>query len=355
MVLLHIFSNHHYCGVSFSASIRQPRIAIAIHHRHKSPPKMLILVAGLTGNLGTRVGEAVLAAGHQLRGLGRSPHNLPPSLSSKAESFIQTTGYDDIAALDRACNGADAVICCYAPDPVLILDGQLLLLRAAERAGIKRFHAVSWNLDWEEWKLGQLETYDSYLSFYYHARLTSDIKPLYTAVGVLAMTFFAVPRAGALEKDKSFWVRGEGLNRTINVIGDGTEDLDWCTEEDAAAWSIALLASDRAENGGYYHFNSQKLSLALLKETYQKVHPEAKVEWNKIPIPTQQFKEMYEKSRKAALESGTLKEKYRDYIGFVYIYHMLKGIGGLEKIDADIFPGVKRTSLEEYIRSSGIP
>lgn len=43
----------------------------------------------------------------------------------------------DIAALERAVDGVDAVVCAYAGLPELALEGQLLLLRAAERAGVK--------------------------------------------------------------------------------------------------------------------------------------------------------------------------------------------------------------------------
>jgi nucleoside-diphosphate-sugar epimerase len=317
---------------------------------------MLILVAGVTGNLGKEVGQAVLNAGHQLRGLSRSPENLPPAISEKVESFITINDYDEIPALDTACTGVNAVICCYSPQPILSLDGQLLLLRAAERAGIKRFHAASWNLNWSGFQLGQLETYDPYISFYYQARLTSDIKPLFVACGVLAMTFFAVPRAGALEEDKSFWVRKNGgVNRKINVLGTGTEKFDWCTEADAAAFSVALVTSEFAEKGGFYEFCSETFSLSELKETYLKIYPDAEVEWNEIPVPVEQFRVMADGARREAIENGDVKARFKEYIGFVYVYHMLKRIGALEKLDADKFPGMKRTGLEEYIRDSGIP
>jgi len=98
---------------------------------------MLILIAGITGNIGQKTALAGISSGHQIRGLGRSPQKLHSSISSNLESFVSSQNYYDISALEKAVQGVDAVICAYAGLPELVLDGQLLLLRAAERAGIK--------------------------------------------------------------------------------------------------------------------------------------------------------------------------------------------------------------------------
>lgn len=98
---------------------------------------MLILIAGITGNLGKHLARAALEKGHQVRGLGRSPDRLDAKTKDQLESFVVSSSYYDIPALDRAMIGVDAVICAYSGRPELVLDGNLLLLRAAERAGIK--------------------------------------------------------------------------------------------------------------------------------------------------------------------------------------------------------------------------
>lgn len=103
---------------------------------------MLILIAGITGNIGQKAAQAGLERGHQIRGLGRSPDKLDPEIHARLESFVESKAYHDVSALDQACQGVDAVICAYGGMPELALDGQLLLLRAAERAGIKVRHAI---------------------------------------------------------------------------------------------------------------------------------------------------------------------------------------------------------------------
>lgn len=158
---------------------------------------MLVLVTGATGNIGRLVINSLLARGHQVRALARNASDkLSPEILSRLESVVQSSGYDDIASLDRGCAGVDAVVNAYSGRPELTLEGQLLLLHAAERAGVKRFVAACWSYDWTALKLGQQESYDPFIAFHNHVDLTSEIRPIYILSGVFAEVFFAVPGHG---------------------------------------------------------------------------------------------------------------------------------------------------------------
>lgn len=98
---------------------------------------MLILIAGITGMVGQPLAEYAISKGHRVRGLGRNPAKLPATIRGNLEGFVTSTGIYDIPALDRAVSGVDAVICAYNFDPEIVVEGQLFLLRAAERAGVK--------------------------------------------------------------------------------------------------------------------------------------------------------------------------------------------------------------------------
>ena len=93
---------------------------------------MLVLVPGITGNLGLHLLDSLSSRGHHVRGLGRSPGKLNDLQKSKLESLVPIKNYYDISALDEACAGVDAITCAYTGSPVMQLDAQLLLLRAAE-------------------------------------------------------------------------------------------------------------------------------------------------------------------------------------------------------------------------------
>jgi nucleoside-diphosphate-sugar epimerase len=316
---------------------------------------MLILIAGITGNLGKELALAGLAAGHTVRGLGRTPSKLPADIASKLESFVESKNWDDVPALDKATAGVDAVICAYTPQPIPSLDGQLMLLRACERAGVKRYHAASWNLNWSKSPLGLLETYDAYISFMYQARLTSSIKPLYTSIGVFALTFFAVPGAGQLEGDKAIWQRLDGGKRRINVIGTGDEKIDMTTEADAAAFSVALITSDKAEAGGHYQFRSDSFTLKEFAALYKKIKGDD-AEWNVTGLTPEVCDGIISSMRTPAIANNTVYESWYNWIGLVYVKYMLNGEMALDKVEEDLklFPEVtaKRTTLEKYITTS---
>ena len=98
---------------------------------------MLVLIYGITGLVGQATARAALEAGHQVRGLARSPDKLPADLSEKLEGFTKMTGVDDLTAFDKACIGVDAVISAPIALPETVVVAQIHLLRAAEKAGVK--------------------------------------------------------------------------------------------------------------------------------------------------------------------------------------------------------------------------
>lgn len=107
---------------------------------------MLILIPGVTGNLGQHLARAALDRDHQVRGLGRSPNKIDSTLQSKLESFVSMASYYDVQAIDTACHKVDAIVVAYSGKPELQLEGQLILLRAAERAGIEVYVTpLIWN------------------------------------------------------------------------------------------------------------------------------------------------------------------------------------------------------------------
>lgn len=311
---------------------------------------MLILVPGATGNVGREVVRAALERGHQVRALGRSPHKLASDLRGKLESFVETKGWDDIPSLDRGCAGVDAIVCCYGPQPSLALEGQLLLLRAAERAGIKRFHAASWNLDWSELPLWENESYNPYICFAAQARLTSPVKPIYTFCGVLAMTLFGVPGAGALEGDSALWIHLPNGERQINIIGRGETKTPFVTEHDAANFSVAVTTSDEAEKGGCYQFCSDEFTVKELAETYEKVRGK-KVHLNHV-MSYDDCVSLLKKQRAEARAKGEEYLRWMQYIGLAYAEKFESGDLNATNRDGPRFPDVKRMSIEEYIKDN---
>ncbi|KAK7961897.1 uncharacterized protein PG986_002722 [Apiospora aurea] len=221
---------------------------------------MLVLIAGITGTCGQHLARAAMAADHRVRGLTHDSDELEPDIEEWLEGLVKMAHAYDIPALAEACKDVDAVMCAYRWEPQLIVEGQLLLLRAAERAGVRIFHACSWNYD----QLGDHEAYDSYIMFCNHARISSTIRPIYGFTGLTPQYTLTHPSAGVSEHD----------NLALNYFGDGDEqDI---TAADLAAYSIAAISDPHAADGGLYHvivFHEPDA------DTYEEVVRGVKINW----------------------------------------------------------------------------
>lgn len=229
---------------------------------------MLVLIAGITGALGQRLANVAISKGLSVRGLGRNPDTIGPELSGQLESFVKSTSYYDMPALEAAVAGVDAVICAYAPNPLLDLDGHLLLLRAAERAQIKIFIASSWSRDWTNINYGDFEHYNNHIAFQHQIATTSTIRPVYIISGLFSNLLFTQYGPGGFD------TTGERPQMQYWGNGDIENKWPWSSIEDAAAWTIdILLYGDgvQAGKGGFFKFCSGVTTVAELAAVHEKV------------------------------------------------------------------------------------
>jgi len=292
---------------------------------------MLVLIAGITGMVGQPCAYHALAKGHKVRGLGRSPDKLDAALTQKLEGFEKSSSIYDIDALDRAVKGVDAIVSAYTDLPEVVVEGQLLLLRAAERAGVKIFHAASWNYDWTKGQLGQHETYDCYISFWNHVRISSSIKPIYGFTGIIPDYMFYSPTQNPLNKDE----------KTLIYFGDGTKELIWTTADDLAAFSIEAISSPKAAEGGFYRVDSFRKSLLDVVKEYEAVR-DVTIERKRLGS-LEDVDNMLDAAR-----SNTDPTLFLEYIGLAYLKYMIRGTWDYESVDNDRWSNVKRTSIHEW-------
>lgn len=229
---------------------------------------MLVLIAGITGSLGQMLAKIALSRGLSVRGLGRNPDTLDPSLSSQLESFVKSSSYYDIPALEQAVTGVDAIINAYSPTPILDLDGHLLLIRAAERTGIKVFIASAWSRDWTNIQFGDFEHYNNHKAFQHQIANTSSIKPVYIMNGIFADLLWSPYGPGAFE---------EGEKPKMKYWGDHgrTDKHPWIAQRDAAEWTIDILLHGDgvlAGKGGVFKIQTGSTSIDELAAVHEKVY-----------------------------------------------------------------------------------
>jgi hypothetical protein len=301
---------------------------------------MIILIAGITGNIGAHAAAHALSQGHTVRGLGRNPSKLPEKTAAALESFVTSSSYYDIAALDRAVAGADAVICAYAGMPELHLDAQLLLVRACERAGVKRYLAAGWNYDWRVLKLGDEPVYDAALMFHHQVALTSTIKPCHIFSGMLAEVFFGLDgQDGFTPRDGGVW---DPNDKRMEIWGTGDEEWNFTTEEDAGRWGVEVITADGAEEGGFVTVCSWTCSMKEIKAKYEAVKGD-EVEWD-AKGDLGQLRDIARRESKSGLR------RFWEWHRHVFMENCVSGRWNLKNVDNEKFPAVKATSMEEFIR-----
>lgn len=299
---------------------------------------MLILIAGISGTMGQLLAHEALKRGHKLRGLGRSKSKLPENIQNDARiEFVETASYFDDDVLEQACRGCDAVICAYGVVPTLQLEGQLFLLRAAERAGVDKFVSASWNADYRKLQLGDMETYDPYMCFRAQAQLESAINPLYLFVGAFAETLFQSYHPDTV--NVSWWLNER---REVHTWGTGDELLTVTPMRDSAAYTICLLEREDAAEGGDWLLYSFQCSIRQAAVIFEKA--------------TGQPKEIVIKGSIGDLEKMEAKERangsklnYWEYMISTYWVNLLSGKfeWGADSQN-DEFPDECRTSLESW-------
>ncbi|KAL9115780.1 MAG: hypothetical protein Q9227_000148 [Pyrenula ochraceoflavens] len=300
---------------------------------------MLIVIAGATGTLGHKLVASALSRNHQVRALGRSPAKMHGSLREQLESFVVCKAYNDLVTLDQACSRADAVICAYTGLPELQVDAQLLLLRSAEKAGIKRFIANCWNYDWRKLELGQHETYDPPKCFCRQAELSSSINPVYIYTGVLAEVLFSTLFT---TKYNGIW---DPDNKQFVTYGTGDEVWHVTTYADAAEYTIEILQLPEVADGGFFSFASFAHSTKELADIY------GKARGLEVPVKLQGSVSDLRKVAQTARENGEVR-KYFEYIGWFYQLYTLDGTWVLHNIDNGRFPHVKNASLEDFLKEN---
>lgn len=107
----------------------------------------MIVVTTPTGNIGSKVVAALVAANAPVRVIARHPDRLAPEIAATVE--VIEGAHDDDSTLDRAFAGADTVFWLVPPD-IFATDTHAYYqrfahaaVRAATAAGIKRIVAVS--------------------------------------------------------------------------------------------------------------------------------------------------------------------------------------------------------------------
>lgn len=195
---------------------------------------MKVLVIGATGLTGTHLVQKLLARGDDVTALVRNPSSY--ELKHEHLRVVQGEGRD-LASLERACEGQDAVVSAFGPRNFKKDDIQEVfmknLIAAMAKSGVKRLVNLS------AWGAGDSYEHSNLIAKLFFALV---LKNLYADKNRGEVHLFASPldyvnvRPGRLTNGKA-----RGNVRAV-LVPNGMQP--WLTREDLADFMISQLATD---------------------------------------------------------------------------------------------------------------
>lgn len=218
----------------------------------KNSEGAIIILAGATGDLGGRIGQALLARGAHVRAIVRheSARDKIESLRKQGAEVIEVD-FNNSAELTNACAGGTCLVSALSGLKDVIVDGQTALLEAAVAAGVPRFIPSDYSIDFTKLPPGSNRNLDLRREFRYRLdkasiAATSIFNGMFMdlLLGQAPMILFGIKRV-------VYW-------------GDANQPMDFTTIADTAAYTAAAALDPATPRD--LHIAGDVLSARGLKE-----------------------------------------------------------------------------------------
>ncbi|MDQ2819782.1 MAG: NmrA family NAD(P)-binding protein [Pseudomonadota bacterium] len=199
---------------------------------HSQPRR--VTLAGITGDLGARIGRALVAQGASVNAIVR-PGTAPDKLAALRALGVDVIAVEmsDMAALRSAMRGSRCVVSALNGLAPVVIDAQQSLLDAAVAEGIARFIPSDYSLDFTKTIPGENRNLDLRRRF----MATLDAAPI-RATSVLNGGFIDLLAGQAP-------IIAAGIRRVIH-FGDAQQQLDFTSKDDVATFTAAAAMDDAA-------------------------------------------------------------------------------------------------------------
>ncbi|MFC1225919.1 NmrA family NAD(P)-binding protein [Pedobacter sp. BG31] len=195
----------------------------------------IILVAGATGDLGSRLCKHLLKNGASVRALVREQSN-QQKVNELRESGVEVIAvhFADEKGLASACKGVSCVVSVLAGLRDVIVTAQSQLLHAAIKAGVPRFIPSDFCTDFTQLQLGENRNFDLRREFQ-SVLETSNIRATSVFNGAFAYVLqYNIPLLDTKAKTITYY------------SGKADWQIDFTTIEDTAAFTAYAALDDTA-------------------------------------------------------------------------------------------------------------
>ncbi|KAH8817758.1 nmrA-like family protein [Flagelloscypha sp. PMI_526] len=285
-------------------------------------------IAGITGKFGRLLTQSLLTFHEvRIRGFCRDPAKYGPT--DDRIKLIKGEA-SDASSVQTFVNGCDVIVCCYLGDTTLMVDCQKLLIDACDKAGVSRYIASDWTIDYTKVELGVLEHKDAMK----HVKAYLDsperkVKGVHILIGAFMETWFS-PFLGILDiKDTKV--------PTLNYWGTGNEVWEGTTYGDAAKFTAAVVLDNSAV--GLQRFLGGRSTIFEIAESFKKVYG-VTPKLNNLGS----LEDLYEMMHARRAEQP--KNIY-SFVALFYQYYILNGSILLGGLDNPKYPEIKPLNWEE--------
>lgn len=292
--------------------------------------KKIIVIAGATGNLGSKIVNALLAKGAEVRAIVRleTDVNKIKGLEQKGVNVFQvnTNSQSEIA---KHCVGADCFVSALAGLSETIIDAQKIFLDAAVDANVQRFIPSDYSSDFTNLKEGQNRNLDLRRAFHRHLENTA----------INATTIFNGPFMDLLTTDMPLILCKQ---KRILCWGHPDQVIEFTTTDNVAEFTAEAALDDNTPR--YLRIAGDRLScndfVKLLTEltakNYKLFRPGG--------IPLLNFL-----IRITRFISPSKNELYPAWQGMQYMRDLMEGRIIFQKYDNDRYSNIKWTSTKDFL------
>jgi len=300
--------------------------------------KPSVLIAGVTGMLGSKIAAAILDKGEmEVKGLVRSSsvsREKPQQLDQLVSRGMVLVEGDllDPPSLNSACEGVYAIISAVSGNEEIVVTGQRNLIEAAEAQGVKRMIPSDYSVDYR--KLDWGDNYNLDMRKRIFDRLQSS-KLDYTLVlnGVFTEVLFG-PFGTVFDFDAG----------TFSYWGDGETLFDTTTTNDTAKYVAEAVADSEMANAAL-QVAGDVIAMKQLLRTYQEVTGKALAERQLGSV--EDLKAWIEQTKAQA-------SSIYEYLPQQYAYTLVSGKGKLDDIQNARYPHIISTSVRQFISQAGV-
>jgi hypothetical protein len=292
--------------------------------------KNTIIVAGATGNLGTRICRELRKRGATVKALVRTSTK-PEKQEALAKMGVEVVAvdFDNEAALAAACTGASCLVSAVAGLKEVIVDLQTRLLHAALSAGVPRFIPSDFCTDYNDLVYGENRNFDRRRDFKKYLDSTS-IQATSVYNGAFAdIVKYNTPALNVKDKFIGYW-------------GNKADwKLDFTTMDDTAAFTAEAALDDDAPRS--LQIASFQISPTMMQEEVKALTGE---EYRMQPMGPMEDFAQYIKAERAADPAGE-EQLYAKWQQSQYMYSMFATHHNA--LANDRYKNLTWTSAKEYL------